>query len=61
VTPPRAILTYFRPNALLILSPIEVLPTPGGPTKQRTFPFTELCSFPTAINSNILYLTSSNP
>jgi hypothetical protein len=46
---------------LLMLSPIEVLPTPGGPTKHKILPWTELCNFPTAINSRILYLTSSRP
>lgn len=38
LSPPSEIRTYFRPNALLMLSPIEVFPTPGGPTKQRIFP-----------------------
>ncbi|AKU74417.1 hypothetical protein ACX55_1 [Francisella tularensis subsp. tularensis] len=34
-TPPKAIRTYSRPVALAIDCPIDVLPTPGGPTKHR--------------------------
>ncbi|OGL60936.1 MAG: hypothetical protein A3I72_04365 [Candidatus Tectomicrobia bacterium RIFCSPLOWO2_02_FULL_70_19] len=50
-TPPKETRTNFRPRALAMLLPSEVLPTPGGPTKQRMGPrmawlriFTAMCS-----------------
>ena len=36
--PPRLILVNVRPRALAMLCPREVLPTPGGPMKQRMAP-----------------------
>ena len=38
-----------------------VLPVPGGPTKRIVLPLTDPFSFDTAINSRILYFTSSIP
>ena len=37
-TPPTDIRTNLRPSARAIDWPSEVLPTPGGPTKQRIWP-----------------------
>ena len=34
LTPPKEILTYFLLRAFAIEWAIDVLPTPGGPTKQ---------------------------
>ena len=39
-TPPTERRTNFRPSAFAIEWPSEVLPTPGGPTKQRIWPET---------------------
>lgn len=61
LSPPIEILWNCLPKDFAIDSPIDVLPTPGGPTKHKILPWTELLSFPTAINSRILYLTSSIP
>ena len=36
LTPPKDILTNFLPMALATDLPKDVLPTPGGPTKQIT-------------------------
>ena len=60
-SPPKDILWNYLPNALAIDSPIDVFPTPGGPTKHIILPYTVLFNFPTAINSRILYFTSSIP
>lgn len=60
-SPPREILWNYLPNDFAIDSPIDVLPTPGGPTKHMIFPWTVLFNLPTAMNSRILYLTSSIP
>lgn len=39
----------------------EVLPVPGGPTSNMILPSSDPLSFPAAINSKILSLTSSIP
>ena len=61
VTPPKDILANFLPIDYAIDLTMDVLPTPGGPHKHKTLPLV----FPplnlTAKNSNILYLTFSNP
>ena len=44
-TPPTDMRTNLRPSARAIDWPSEVLPTPGGPTKQRICPETLLRSF----------------
>ena len=49
----------FRPSARAIEWPSEVLPTPGGPTKQRIWPETSFFSFETARYSMIRSLTFS--
>ena len=59
--PPNAIRTYFRPVALAILCPKEVLPTPGGPTKHKIGPVNLLVRFCTAKYSKIRSLTFSKP
>ena len=41
-TPPTDMRTNLRPSARAIDCPSEVLPTPGGPTKQRIWPETSL-------------------
>jgi DhnA family fructose-bisphosphate aldolase class Ia len=51
----------FRPNAEAMDFPREVLPTPGGPYKQRIGPFKSFFSFNTARYSMILSLTFSSP
>ena len=51
--------TNLRPSARAIDCPSEVLPTPGGPTKQRIWPETSLRSFATARCSMIRSLTFS--
>ncbi len=61
LTPPREILTNFLPSALAIDFAREVLPTPGGPTKQRIGPFSLLTSFRTARYSRMRSLTFSSP
>jgi len=38
-----------------------VLPVPGGPTKRSVLPLTDPLSLETAMNSRILYFTSSMP
>ena len=45
-------------NALAMDFPIEVFPTPGGPTKHKIFPSTVPLNLPTAKNSSIRSLTS---
>ena len=44
-TPPNDMRAYFLPVALAIDSPRDVLPTPGGPTRQRTGPLRALTRF----------------
>ena len=51
--------TNLRPSARAIDWPSEVLPTPGGPTKQRIWPETSLRSFATARCSTIRSFTFS--
>ena len=46
--PPSAMRTNLRPSDRAIDLPSEVLPTPGGPTKQRIGPFIPGWSFFTA-------------
>ena len=57
--PPREILTNFLPSALAMDFPSEVLPTPGGPTKQRMGPLVSAFNLRTAKNSIILSFTLS--
>ena len=40
---------------------IDVLPTPGGPTKHKIGPFKDLVNFKTARYSIILFFTLSKP
>ena len=58
-TPPTDRRTNFRPSAFAIEWPSDVLPTPGGPTKQRICPETSLRSFATARYSMIRSFTFS--
>ncbi len=58
-TPPTEIRTNSRPSVRAIDCPSEVLPTPGGPTKQRIEPETSFFSFATASDSMIRSLTLS--
>jgi hypothetical protein len=51
--------TNLRPSVRAIDCPSEVLPTPGGPTKQRIGPETSFFSFETARYSTIRSLTFS--
>lgn len=60
-SPPNDILPYFLPKHFAILAPILVLPTPGGPTNNNDLPLREPLNDATAINSSILFLTSSSP
>ena len=61
LNPPKATRAYFLPSALAIDFPREVLPTPGGPYKQRIGLFILLFSFRTAKYSNIRCFTFSRP
>ena len=58
-TPPTEMRTNLRPSVRAIDWPSEVLPTPGGPTKQRIGPETSPFSFETARYSTIRSLTFS--
>ena len=58
-TPPTDMRTNLRPSARAIDWPSDVLPTPGGPTKQRICPETSLRSFATARYSMIRSFTFS--
>ena len=60
-TPPSEMRTKLRPSARAIDCPSEVLPTPGGPTKQRIGPYTSLFSFATARYSRMRSFTFSRP
>ena len=60
-TPPKDILTNFLPNALATLFARDVLPTPGGPTKQIIGAFKELVICLTARYSMIRSLTFFKP
>src|SRR5512146_3139204 len=51
--------TNFRPSAFAIDCPSEVLPTPGGPTKQRIWPEISRRSFATARCSTMRSFTLS--
>ena len=57
----KEILTNFLPIDVAIDLAIDVLPTPGGPTKQTIGPFNDLDNFLMAKYSSILSLTFSNP
>ena len=61
LTPPNEISINFLPNALAIDLAKVVLPTPGGPTKHKTFPLRDPFNLPTAINYNIFFLASFMP
>lgn len=53
---------YILPKSHLAIDlPMEVLPTPGGPTKHKIFPCNEPLREATAMNSEILCFTSSSP
>ena len=58
-TPPTEIRANFLPRARATDWPSEVLPTPGGPTKQRTGPERSFFSFETARYSTIRSFTFS--
>ena len=60
-TPPREIRESFRLVALATDMAMEVLPTPGGPTRQSTCPFSSGASCLTARNSRIRSFTFSSP
>ena len=49
----------LRPRALAMLLPSEVLPVPGGPTRQRIGPFMSFLSLRTARYSRIRSLIFS--
>jgi hypothetical protein len=53
--------TKLRPVARAIDLPSEVLPTPGGPTRQRIGPFTFCMRFCTARYSRMRSFTFSKP
>mmetsp|Transcript_80617 Transcript_80617/g.261275 ORF Transcript_80617/g.261275 Transcript_80617/m.261275 type:complete len:233 (+) Transcript_80617:1637-2335(+) len=59
--PPRAMRWNFLPNARAIEQPMEVLPMPGGPCRQRMGPVVPPCSFRTAMNSSSRLFTRSRP
>ncbi|MPM63128.1 hypothetical protein SDC9_110008 [bioreactor metagenome] len=61
LTPPRDILTYFLLSAFAIDLAIDVLPTPGGPTKQRIVEFVSSVFILTARYSVIRSLTFFRP
>lgn len=58
-TPPSAILWNSRPRVLATDLPTLVLPTPGGPTKQRIGPFRLFFSCLTAKYSSTLFFSFS--
>ena len=58
-TPPTEMRTNFRPSARAIDWPSDVLPTPGGPTKQSTGPLRSFLSFETARYSTMRSFTFS--
>ena len=60
-TPPRDIFTNLRSNARATLFAKDVLPTPGGPTKQMIGAFNELVICLTAKYSRIRSFTFSRP
>ena len=60
-TPPRDIRTYLRPMDLAMDRAMEVLPTPGGPTRQRIWPLMSGDSFRTARDSRIRSFTLVRP
>ena len=61
LSPPNVILANFLPKQFATLLAILVFPTPGGPTKRIVLPYSRPNNLLTAINSNILSLTSFNP
>ena len=60
-TPPKDARTNLRFIALAIDEANDVLPTPGGPTKQRMEPLFLPVNLRTAKNSKIRFLTFSKP
>ena len=60
-TPPRLMRTNLRPVALAIDWPSEVLPTPGGPTRQRIGALSRSTRCCTARYSMMRSLTFSSP
>ena len=58
-TPPTEMRTNLRPVVRAIDWPSDVLPTPGGPTKQRIGPERSFFSLETARYSRIRSLTFS--
>src|ERR1700709_2500856 len=52
--------TNLRPIALAIDWPSDVLPTPGGPTRQRIGPFMSFFSLRTARYSRMRFFTFSS-
>ena len=60
-TPPREMRASFRFMALAMDMAMEVLPTPGGPTRQMICPFNWGASCCTATNSRMRSLTFSRP
>jgi hypothetical protein len=58
---PKAILIYFLLVARAIDCPKDVLPTPGGPTKHKIGPFSDLTRCCTARYSKMRSLTFSKP
>ena len=58
-TPPTEMRENLRPSARAIEWPSDVLPTPGGPTKQRIGPVRSFFSFETARYSMIRSFTFS--
>ena len=58
-TPPTEMRANLRPSDRAIDWPSEVLPTPGGPTKQRIGPETSSLSFETASCSMMRSFTFS--
>ena len=61
VNPPTENLKNCRLRARAMDLPMDVFPTPGGPTRQMILPSTVPRSFPTARNSRIRSLTSFSP
>ena len=60
-TPPSDTRTYLRPVASAIDRAIDVLPTPGGPTRQMIWPVARSESFRTASVSRKRSLTFCMP
>ena len=60
LTPPNDSRTNWRPSALAIDRPSDVLPTPGGPTKQRIGPLLFFLSLRTARYSRMRSLIGSS-